>query len=265
MSSSAPSRPGAIVVFGLACLFGASGCAATSSGASAPPPSDPTPGGSAVVDASPDVRPADPPPPARASEVDGGSALTARLLRQRCRTELQDQVRRRGDGEVSGWRGDGDLRDVDTRLRTLRGELLIRNRAGREAVHDYLCSFRRDRDDELIEVDYSRAGSGTAGEELPLLLRTQCRSSVEALLARREEGRVKSWQGDGLVREIDPQVVRVEGEMILRPPQGRPVVHRYACSFRSDQNYRLVDVEHQPGGTRAGQTDASGTSTVEPG
>ena len=153
---------------------------------------------------------------------------------------------------MSGWRGDGDLGDEGAPVRTLGGELLILNRQGRETVYDYRCSFRTDRDDELTEVAYSRAGSASADEELPLLLRTQCRSSVEALLTRREEGRVDSWRGDGTIGEVGRRIVRIEGEMVLRPPRGRQVIHRYACSFSSDHQYRLVHVEHRPGRVRSG-------------
>ena len=251
MPSPAASRPRAIVVFGMACLLAASACAGSSSDAGAPSPPPPSDVPMGNEGDSVDARPSDPPPPADDRELEAQRALRASLLRERCRTELEDQVRRRGDGEVSGWRGDGEFQDDSAEVRTLRGELLIRNRQGRETVQNYRCSFRTDRDDQLGEVDYSRAGTGNADEELPLLLRTQCRSSVEALLARREEGRVESWRGDGAIRAVDGQVVRVEGEMVLRPPRGRQEIHRYACSFRADQNYRLVDVEHQPGHTRA--------------
>jgi len=202
--------------------------------------------GNRLVDVA--IRGIEAPAPPDDSELDRGNALTARLLRQRCREALQDQVLRRGDGEISGWRGDGDFRDLDGRLRTLGGEMLIRAPQGRDTVHRYSCTFRLDQDNELTDAEYGRSGVGDPGEELPLLLRNQCRSSVETTLARREGARVESWRGDGIVREVGRQVTRVEGGMIVRPRGGRQTPYTYACSFQADQEYRLADVEYGPAG-----------------
>ena len=211
--------------------------------AAAPDPSD-----------RPVVAPADSVPSGDASAQEGAlasagdPALRASRLRDRCRAALQDAVARRGDGTVTGWRGDGTFEDeADGAYRILRGEMLVRPRGGPEVVRHYGCTFLPEDQDRLDRAEYGPEPRPEVTELLPELLGQQCRAAVEVLLDRREGARLESWRAPDEVVTADSGRTEVRGEMIVLPARGRKTIYDYRCSFRHENGYRLVDARYGPG------------------
>ncbi|HSM05122.1 MAG TPA: hypothetical protein VK858_10860 [Longimicrobiales bacterium] len=178
----------------------------------------------------------------------GDPALRASRLRDRCRAALEDAVARRGDGAVTGWRGDGAFEDeADGAYRILRGEMLVRPRGGPEVVRHYVCTFLPEDQDRLDRAEYGPEPRPEVTELLPELLGQQCRAAVEVLLDRREGARLESWRAPDEVVTADSGRTEVRGEMIVLTARGRKTTYDYRCSFRHENGYRLVDARYGPG------------------